>query len=398
MRNVSKKDVSRFLLSKLGLYGRFWPNNDFWGKVTSLGMLQLDSIRITGLRSHELSLLARAETFARQYEKIVYEDRKFSETHYPIHAVARDLVPMLITAFDDSKGKDIEGRKKLRPLMEWLLFFIKKHGPVTPRQFKANRIPGGFSTVKATTKALEFLFYDREIQICKRTTNFQRIFDLSERVAPELTVWKSPDKETYEHFLVQSALLVLKIATAEQIADRVRIHYGSWRKGFSIKQCRAIVDAYLKSGQALPVKVSDISDQPVYWYDPADEDGWERQNRYEAEYVRVIPPLDNLLFARKRFRDLFGIDYIFEAYKPKSKRRFYYGMPVLFDTQVVGILDACSEGEIWTILAVDAFRSVSADALRNGVHRIAAAAQAKRVSASSKVDKIWKKILVGDCL
>ena len=58
---------------------------------------------------------------------------------------------------------------------------------------------------------------------------------------PELAEWQAPAKAAYEHFLMRSALQVLKVATAEQWADRVALHYGRWR-GELIRRWRSLVE------------------------------------------------------------------------------------------------------------------------------------------------------------
>ncbi len=85
--------------------------------------------------------------------------------------------------------------------------------------------------------------------------------------------WQAPDKAEYEHFLMRSALQVLKIATIEQWADRVALHYGNWR-GESIKRWRSLVEREAAS-VAKAVKVTDLPDEPVYWYLPEDGSGWK---------------------------------------------------------------------------------------------------------------------------
>ncbi len=63
------------------------------------------------------------------------------------------------------------------------------------------------------------------------------------------------------------------------------------------------------------------------------------------EVVRIIPPLDNLLFNRRRLTELFGFAYKFEAYTPQHQRRFYFAMPILHGHDVAGLIDAKKDGD-----------------------------------------------------
>jgi uncharacterized protein YcaQ len=256
-------------------------------------------------------------------------------------------------------------------------------------------VVGGFNTIKSTTRALEQMWSDRRLQISGRTAHFHRLFDLSERVLPELADTPAPSLPEYERFLLRSALQVLKIATAEQWADRVALHYGSWR-GESIRRWRELVKAEA-AAIALPVEVVDLPDRPVYWHLPEDALSWEDAARAPdpGDPARVIPPLDNLLFSRKRFSALFGFDYKFEAYTPQDQRRFYFAKPVIHGERVVALIDAKRADGEWRIVGFEQIAPAPAEALRQAVHRLARIAGATKVTASARLPRELRRALVG---
>lgn len=46
--------------------------------------------------------------------------------------------------------------------------------------------------------------------------------------------------------------------------------------------------------------------------------------------VRILAPLDNLLWDRRMISEIFGFDYHWEVYVPKEKRKYgYYVLPVM---------------------------------------------------------------------
>jgi hypothetical protein len=113
------------------------------------------------------------------------------------------------------------------------------------------------------------------------------------------------------------------------------------------------------------------------------------------ETVRVVPPLDNLMFSRRRFTDLFGFTYKFEAYTPETQRRFYFAMPLLFQDQVVGLVDGRKEGDDWRITGIEILHEVPADALRAALHRFARIAGCNRVTGHSGVPTALRRALTG---
>jgi uncharacterized protein YcaQ len=404
MRQVSASELRAFVLERLGLLGPIWSAERASATARDLGMIQIDSIRVCGLRNHELAWVARTEASVPALYEALYGHGHFRETHYPVFATRRDWLPHLVTAFAVPPERAREGRRRLAPVMRQVMKHIREHGPAGPADFASERIVGGFNTVKATTQALEYLWVDRKLQIAGRTDNFHRLFDLTERAAPELVGWKKPAKRDYEGFLFESGLAVLKAATSRQLAERVAIHYGNWR-GPAMKPSQALVERHLKQERARAVQVADLPDQPVYWYRPEDEAGWENAARAmdgaapaDGE-LRILPPLDNLLFSRRRLAELFGFDYKFEAYTPISERRFYFALPILHRDRIVGVVDAkldrSARHPCWNIVGLELGESVPPDALRAGIHRLARIAGAEKVAMTTRAPRDLKRALAG---
>ncbi|MBX6320700.1 MAG: winged helix DNA-binding domain-containing protein [Rhodospirillaceae bacterium] len=400
-RPVKAAELRAFLLDRLGLRGPLWPAAETAERMAGLGMVQIDSICVTGLRNHELAWVARAEAGRDGFYEAVHGRRAFLEMHFPVFATRRDWAPLLVTACSERTPRGEAQRAMLRPLMRRLTRHIRDHGPVTAGQFTSERIPGGFNTVKATTRALDLLCFDRVLQVSGRTPHFHRRFDLTERVAPELKAWRRPPARDYERFLVASALGVLKAATAEQIAARVALHYGQWR-GVSIRHWRGVVERWLRrdltpAGPPRAVRVDDLPGAPVYWHLAEDAAGWESAARGDGGALRIVPPLDNLLFSRRRLAELFDLAYKFEAYTPAAARRFYFAMPIVHGDAVAGLIDARRRDGVWDVAGLELRRAVPAEALRRAVHRLAGLAGAERVTVSAPAPRALARALRGPC-
>jgi uncharacterized protein YcaQ len=111
--------------------------------------------------------------------------------------------------------------------------------------------------------------------------------------------------------------------------------------------------------------------------------------------VRLIAPLDNLLFNRDRFTQLYGFTYKFEAYTPVRQRKFYFALPILWRDDVVGQIDGKRENGKWLVTGLELLKPVDADALREGLHRFARIAGAEKVMAGRKVEEKWRRSLSG---
>jgi uncharacterized protein YcaQ len=70
------------------------------------------------------------------------------------------------------------------------------------------------------------------------------------------------------------------------------------------------------------------------WYWPTDE---RLADAEPPDEVRLLAPFDPLVWDRRRFEQLWGWAYRFEAYTPVSKRKLgYYALPLLWRDRVIG--------------------------------------------------------------
>lgn len=379
-----------FILARLGLSGPLWPADRAAEEARKLGMIQIDSIRVNGLRNHEIAWSARTDAPIEELYTLFYRDRGMLETHYPQFATRRDWMPWFMKDF----GRTItntERLRELRPTMRRLKKRMREEGPISPADLDSERVPGGFNTIKLTTRALDYLFYLGEVQIAGRTRHFHRLFDLTETVAPELAARHRPTRRQELEFFVRSAASVLKLATRRQLAERTSHHIGTWRDG-GLPVGRMAVDRAIKSGVLVEAPFARAADgDPLF----ALAEDLAQPIPDADEIVRIIPPLDNLLFNRRRLTELFGFTYKFEAYTPQDQRRFYFAMPILYRSEVAGLIDIKKDGEVWRIVGLDLRKKVPDDSLREAVHRLGRIAGATQVEAPGALPMRLRRVLGG---
>ncbi len=378
-----------FVLGRLGLSGPLWPAEDAARQARDLGMIQIDSIRVNGLRNHEIAWAARTDAPVADLYKLLYQERGMLETHYPQFATRRDWLPWFVKDFHKAL-RNPDRLKEMRPLMRKVKKWIREEGPLSPADLESERVIGGFNTIKETTRALEYLFYVGEVQISGRSKHFHRLFDLTERVAPELLETHAPKRRDELAFFATSAAHVLKLGTHRQLTERTAHHIGTWRGGMQLG--RKAVDQAIKGGLLLEAPFARAADgAPLY----ALAEDLSKPLPEADDVVRIVPPLDNLLFNRRRFVALFGFEYKFEAYTPQDRRRFYFAMPILYRHDLAGLVDAKKDGDTWRIVGLDLMKPVPADNLRQALHRMARIAGAARVEAPGAGPAKLRKVLSG---
>jgi hypothetical protein len=379
-----------FILARLGLSGPLWPAERAPEEAKALGMIQIDSIRVNGLRNHEIAWAARTDAPVERLYHLIYRDRGMLETHYPQFATRRDWLPWFVKDFGRTIS-DTDRLRELRPMMRRLKKRMREEGPISPADLDSERVVGGFNTIKLTTRALDYLFYLGEVQIAGRTKHFHRQFDLTEKVAPELLAKHKPTRTQHLDFFLRSAASVLKLATREQLAERTAHHIGTWRDG-GLPLGRKVVDRAIKQSVVVEAPFARAANgDPLYVL----ADDLAQPIPIADDIVRIIPPLDNLLFNRRRLTELFGFAYKFEAYTPQHQRRFYFAMPILHGHDVAGVIDAKKDGDAWRVVGLDLARKVPEDRLRQAIHRLARIAGATRVEAPGLTPVKLRKAISG---
>lgn len=74
----------------------------------------------------------------------------------------------------------------------------------------------------------------------------------------------------------------------------------------------------------------------------------------DLEYEQTLSflaPLDNLLWDRKLIKRLFNFEYVWEVYKPVSKRKYgYYILPILYGDRFIGRFEPTFDKKTKTLL------------------------------------------------
>jgi uncharacterized protein YcaQ len=215
--------------------------------------------------------------------------------------------------------------EKFGPTMSRELDRGEKDSAATPRE-------DAWWNWKPRKAALEHLWRIGELAVVRRI-NFQKQYDLTERVLPDHCTLATPRQREHLDWACRTALDRLGAATPAEIA-------GFWN-AVSLEDSRSWCVKSLKSGEIVPVIVQSSDGMlPQKAFAPHD---W--RNRLDAlppasDRMRVLCPFDPVLRNRKRTKRLFNFDYAFEGFTPLAKRRFgYYVMPIMHGDRIVARID-----------------------------------------------------------
>ena len=118
---------------------------------------------------------------------------------------------------------------------------------------------------------------------------------------------------------------------------------------------------------------------------------WAPLGPTTSDEATFLSPLDPVS-ARGRAKPLFGFDYVWEVYKPVSKRTFgYYTMPILWGDRLVGRFDPKLDRTTGTLVilglwledAAIAKDAAFAEALAAGMRRFMALLGVSRIDVAA---------------
>jgi uncharacterized protein YcaQ len=192
--------------------------------------------------------------------------------------------------------------------------------------------------------ALEALFFTGAIGAWRRI-NFERHYDLIERVLPPEHLADIPPREGAHRELTRIAARALGIATVADLGDYWRI---------TARDIAPRISELVLSGELIPAQV-------VGWASPAYL--WHEARRPRALPARaLLSPFDSLVFFRPRTERLFDFHYRIEIYTPEPKRIYgYYVLPFLLDERLVARVDLKADRQAGVLRVQGAFAEEGVD-------------------------------------
>jgi uncharacterized protein YcaQ len=307
---------------------------DVQAVVNRLGQFQIDSINVV-TRAHFTPLYSRLGCYdTRLLERAAHTPprRLFEYWGHAASLIDVQLQPLLrfrMRAGYQDVWPGIRRVAEQQPqLVAWVREQVVHRGPVSARQIEhieeRPRTNWGWNW-SAVKTVLEWLFYTGEVTSAWRNSQFERVYDIPERVFPAAVLsTPTPTVEESVRGLVRRAAQALGVASEGSLRDYFRTRPAMTRQA---------ITELVASGELVPVSVQGWENRPAYLWHAA-----RFPRRVSAR--TLLSPFDSMVFERSRLERLFDFWYRVEIYVPEPRRVYgYYVYPFLLGDRFVARVD-----------------------------------------------------------
>jgi hypothetical protein len=328
---VSLAAIRRLVVGSQGYAARFRraSEDDVEAVIRRLTAVQLDSISTVD-RAHRLTITSRVGGFPEEIvARLLREGRVFEYWAHEASILPIELWPHFRHVMDGGGhwGSHDRALRQHAELVEPMLERIRAEGALASRDFEGQGDGGmgGMWNWKPAKMVLDAL-WDRGVLVIGERRNFQRSYDLAERVIPKR--WLEAPAPTEAETLQEWALLAVG-ARGALTEGAIREH---WRLKGGRARLQPQLDALVADGRLVEVEADD--DGPPFYVLPGVElDG-------DPAPPVLVCPFDNFVWDRPLLERLFGFKHRIEVYKKEHEREYgYYVLPLLAGDRILGRAD-----------------------------------------------------------
>ena len=343
MRTISRDDARAFLVAHHGLAR---PRRERGARgvramLDALGCVQLDPLDPMGTNADLVALarvdgIAKGDVFAHAYPGHAFEHFAKERCLLPARAFPHyrdriaqtpwwrlgDRLERLPAGVIEAVRDEIAARGPLSASE------LTDHGPVEAIDWS-----GWKGTSKAASMALEVLWTRCEIVVAGRSAR-GKLFDVPARALP--TVHDLEPGEPFERWAIRERVGAAGLLT--------RASGPSWSM---LKDARSsgVVDEMIADGSIEEIAIEGAKRSYL-----APRGGLGRRVAEPDDRMRILGPLDPLLWDRALVEHAFGFEYVWEVYKPASARRWgWYVHPLLHRGVLVGRIEGRAEDGVLRI-------------------------------------------------
>jgi uncharacterized protein YcaQ len=336
MLELNRKDARRLLAV------HHLTPTDIAGVFARLGSVQYDPLKPVG-RNCDLVLQARVPAYhVDDWEKAAYQQRLVYDAWDKQASLVRTADWPCRRIYHRWHAKYWDELNAHPEAVQMVLDELAERGPLASSDFDyqvhKKEWEGTWYGPKLTKRALRMLWHTGRV-VTHHREGGKHVYDLAERVIPVELHGAAP--------LSDEEMLRWLVLLRHQAVGLLRPNADAslWSMGITAAERKALIAELVAEGKLVAVDVEGMRFHALpEMLERLDSD------RKPAAKMTFLAPLDQLLWDRKAVRHIFGFDYVWEVYKPRTQRKWgYYVLPVFYEGRFVARFDSRLEGRTWHI-------------------------------------------------
>jgi len=306
---------------------------DVLGAIKRMGLLQIDTIHVVA-RSPYFVLFSRLGEYNARWldellvEKALFEQWAHAACYIPMEdfPLSRRMVleELRLSNFADWGERNLD-------VINQVIESVSLNGAMRSADFLSKKESGGWWNWKNEKTALEYWLWKGKLMVARRE-NFQRVYDLTERVIPDWNDDTVPPLDEVYRQMIHKTVHALGVTRPSWVADYYRLKK---------KVVLPLLQEMLNTSDLRQVSIEGLEEPALFVPENETLLLSAVSGELTANYTTLLSPFDPLTWDRERARQFFNFDFIIQCYTPAAKRQFgYFPLPILHNGELVGRLDA----------------------------------------------------------
>jgi uncharacterized protein YcaQ len=316
--------------------------------IRQLGLLQIDYVNVLGPAQYQVLFSRLGPYDKNRLDDLVYRRQEFTEQWaHEASIVPMETWPLLRHRREQHRVRPWGFEKfmaKHPDYVKQVLRAVRSRGPVTsddlePPDGVARRAVRGEWSRSVPWAMLEAHFGHGRLAIAGRLANFQRVYDLAERIVPSELRRRRTSRADAERALLELAASSHGVGTAADLADYYRM---------PVREARPRLMELVEAGRLQEIRVEGWKETAFL------HPGARLPTRVDA--AALLSPFDPLIWFRKRAARIFNFTYTVEIFVPKAKRKWgYYVLPFLHGERLAARVDLKADRAARRLLVLAAY-------------------------------------------
>jgi uncharacterized protein YcaQ len=344
MLEISKEQAQQFILYIQGLTTDFSSLSSL-DVIKKIHNLQIDTISVVA-RAQDLTLLNRKSDYQEgNVWKLLEEKKIFEFWSHGICLIPMEEYPFYAWKMKYKKANPGNWWKKWQPenqdVIKSVYNYVKKNGPTRSADFKREeeRKREGWWDWKKEKMALELLFDQGKLLVAYRK-NFQKYYDISERVLPPGVNTDPLADDELADYLINTVFSSLGLVSYEELRHYIGMAVFRYLWKNNRKSIMNFLQEKVKEDKLIEIKIDDINTK--HFILKENENALSKLNyKFDQKTpMKFLTPFDNAIRDRDLPLRLWDFDYKIECYTPAAQRIYgYFTLPILDNHSFIGRTD-----------------------------------------------------------